>query len=285
MPANEKSTEDGNFSFVHLTDTHIMAGTKFQPSGGSWELDTHATLTRVLRVVNGLRPSPAFVVISGALVSPDLADRSRRPTPEEYAPSYTLLREALASLNCPVHLMIGNHDDRTAFHRVMGNAPSSPDAPHFYSFNHGGYHFVALDTQEPGKPGGWVDAEQFEWLRKDLLAHQETPTFVFTHHHLWPIGVDWMDVQNLRNGDEVAQLLRTHGNVQRILCGHVHQDHEIERGGLTLLTTPATCFQVSRVSQGASIFPGPPGFRLIRLEEQRLSTQVIYLHEDRNDAI
>ena len=94
-----------------------------------------------------------------------------------------------------------------------------------------------------------------------------------------------MDVQNLRNGEDVAQLLRTHGNVQRILCGHVHQDHEIERGGLTLLTSPATCFQVARVSQGASIIPGPPGFRLSRGEAQRLSTQVIYLHEDRNDAI
>ena len=285
MNVEQQSAEHGNFSFVHLTDTHIMAGTKFSPAGEGWELDTHATLTRVLRVVKGLQPSPAFVIISGDLVSPDLADRSRRPTPEEYAPSYELLRETLAVLDCPVHLMIGNHDDRTAFHRVMGNAPPSPDAPHFYSFNHGGYHFVALDTQEPGKPGGYVDAAQLEWLREDLAAHQEMPTFVFTHHHPWPIGVDWMDVQNLRNGEDVAQLLRTHGNVQRILCGHVHQDHEIEREGLTLLTTPATCFQVSRVSQTTSIFSGPPGFRLIRVNKQRLATQVIYLHEDRNDAV
>ena len=43
---------DGNFSFVQLTDTHIMAGTKFRSADGEWELDTHETLMRVLRVVN-----------------------------------------------------------------------------------------------------------------------------------------------------------------------------------------------------------------------------------------
>jgi len=276
---------DGNFSFVQLTDTHIMAGTKFRSADGEWELDTHETLTRVLRVVNALRPQPAFVIVSGDLVSPDLADRRRRPTPEEYEPSYTLLRETLATLSCPVHLMIGNHDDRTAFHRVMGHVPQSPDASHYYSFDHGGYHFVALDTQEPGKPGGWVDPTQLAWLREDLAAHAGTPTFAFTHHHPWPLGIDWMDVQNLRNGEDVVQLLRAHGNVQRIFCGHVHQDQEVQRDGLTLLSTPATCFQVSKVSREPAIFRGPPGFRLVTVDEHGFSSKVIYLHESRDDAV
>ena len=116
----------------------------------------------------------------------------------------------------------------------------------------------------PANVHHWNELEVQKTKSGDRRQVLEGATEVFEHFEI--------HVTTLRPG------LAPHGS-------HVHQDHEIERGGLTLLTTPATCFQVSRVSQGASIFPGPPGFRLIRVEEQRLSTQVIYLHEDRNDAI
>lgn len=280
MPA-----EDVNFTFVHFTDTHIMAGASLRFADADWEIDTQVTLERVIQAINALEPQPAFAIIGGDLTSPDCIDRSRHPTPEEYEPSYRLLEQTLEPLSCPVYMLIGNHDDRTAFHRVMKHTVTSPDAPHYFSFDHDGYHFIALDTQEPGKPWGVVDAEQLDWLRNDLRAHRDAPTLIFMHHHPWPLDIDWLDVQPLRNGDEVVRLCRDHGHVRWMICGHVHQDQDIHRDGLTQLTSPSTCFQISKVSQTRRFFAGPPGFRVVRVHGVELSTKVLYLHEDRADAV
>jgi 3',5'-cyclic AMP phosphodiesterase CpdA len=78
----EGTAAQADFCFVHFTDTHIMAG------GTLGHLDTSASLRRVIEVINALEPRPAFAVIGGDLVSPDMLDRNRTLTPAEYAPSY-----------------------------------------------------------------------------------------------------------------------------------------------------------------------------------------------------
>src|SRR5262245_21476963 len=95
-----------DFSFVHFTDTHVMAGLT---PGTVWG-DTTASLRRVVRAINALHPRPAFAVVGGDLVSPDILAPGRRLTAREYEPSYRLLQDALADLACPVHLLLGNHD-------------------------------------------------------------------------------------------------------------------------------------------------------------------------------
>jgi Icc protein len=277
-------TAEANFTFVHFTDTHIMAGAKYTSAFG-WQLDTQKTLERVIRSINTLDPQPQFAIIGGDLASPDLIDRSRRPTPDEYEPSYQVLQQMLTSLNCPVHMLIGNHDDRSAFHRVMQHDVPAPDFPHYFSFNHAGYHFIALDTQEPGKAGGYVDEQQLNWLRNDLHTHRGEPTLAFMHHHAWPIDIEWLDVECIRNGDDVVELFREHGDVRWMICGHVHLDKAVQRDGLIQLTSPSTCFQISKVSQVRKNYAGPPGFRVVRIKELELTSQVLYLHADRDDAL
>ncbi len=133
--------------------------------------------------------------------------------------------------------------------------------------------------------GGYVDAQQLDWLRDDLNAHRGEPTIVFMHHHLWHMDIEWLDVQNLRNGDDVVRLFRDHGGVRWMICGHVHLDKDIQQDGLIQLTSPSTCFQISKTSQARKTYAGPPGFRVVRVKGQHLSTQVLYLHADRDDAL
>jgi 3',5'-cyclic-AMP phosphodiesterase len=259
------------FSFVHFTDTHIMAG-------GTWhDFDTTASLQRVIAVINALEPPPAFAVIGGDLVSPDLLQRDRTLSAAEYEPSYRLLQEILAPLRCPTYMLLGNHDHRTAFHRVLQTAAPIPDTPHHYSFEHQGYHFVALDSHVPGKPGGYLEASQLAWLRADLQAHRGQPTMVFVHHHPWPLGLAWLDAMNLSNGEELVAVLRQYPDVRWIICGHVHQDQEIQRHGITMLTTPSTCVQISKLSQTPKVLPGPPGFRLVQVTADSFSTRVFHV--------
>jgi Icc protein len=268
----------GQFRFVHLTDTHVMAGGGWRFRPGYPAFDTEQSLRRVVEAVRGLDPPPAFVVLGGDLASPDLLDRSIVLTSAQYEPSYTLLKDIIAGLPCPAHVLVGNHDDRMALDRVLLDGALAPGARHFWSFDHGGYHFIGLDSQEPGLAHGFLDGGQLEWLRRDLCHHRGQPTIVFVHHHPWPLGLDWIDGMRLRNGDELIAALQAHGRVRWLICGHVHLDQTIQRQELTLLTTPSTCLQLSRVSQAAKALPGPPGFRIVDVSGDQLSTRVVYLH-------
>ena len=253
-------------------------------AGGVWRraefyCDTALTLRRVVAAVRALDPAPAFAVLGGDLVSPDLLDRSRVLTSKEYEPSYSLLLEILAGLPCPAHFLMGNHDDRGAFNRVL--RPTAPlDATATGSFDHGGYHFVTLDSHEPGHGDGVLGAAQLAWLERDLAAHRGHPTVVFVHHHPWPLGIAWLDDLALRDGDELMRLLGRADDVRWVIAGHVHLDQAIQRGGLTLLTTPSTCVQFSKTSQDKKMLPGPPGFRVVDVRGDLLSTRVLHLHAE-----
>ena len=83
----EGRAAQADFCFVHFTDTHIIAG------GTLHNFDTSASLQRVVAVLNALEPRPAFAVIGGDLVSPDILDRNRVLTSAEYEPSYRLFQE------------------------------------------------------------------------------------------------------------------------------------------------------------------------------------------------
>jgi Icc protein len=268
----ESTAAQADFCFVHFTDTHIMAG------GTLPNLDTSASLQRVIEVLKAMEPHPAFAVIGGDLVSPDMLDRNRTLTQAEYEPSYHLLQELLKPLQCPTYMLLGNHDHRRAFHQVMQTPVPTLDTTHHYSFDYQGYHFVALDTHQPGQAWGYLNAPQLAWLQADLAAHRDQPTLVFLHHHPWPLGLAWIDAANLHNGEELVGVLRQYPEVRWMICGHVHLDQEIQRDGLTMLTTPATCFQVSKVSQTRKTLPGPPGFRVVRLTGGEFSTRVLHLH-------
>jgi Icc protein len=195
-----------------------------------------------------------------------------------------MLAAIVGGLPYPVHFILGNHDDRAAFHRVMRTGAASPDARHHWAFEHAGHRFVGLDSHVPGQAWGELDAAQLTWLDAELRTHAGRPSVVFVHHHPWPLGLAWMDSMPLRNGDALVAVLARHPAVRWIVCGHVHLDQHLQRDGLSMLTTPSTCFQVSKLSQTRKILPGPPGFRLVEVDGAVLSTRVVHLHGEAGAA-
>jgi len=83
---------------------------------------------------------------------------------------------------------------------------------------------------------------------------------------------------SLRNGDALMAALGEHPDVRWVICGHVHLDQASQRGRLTMLTTPSTCIQLSKVTQAPKMLPGPPAFRIVDVAGEQLSTRVIHLH-------
>ena len=104
--------------------------------------------------------------------------------------------------------IVGNHEYEN------GVAPGYFDywdnVPDYYSYDAGGWHFVALNSNHsvlPVTPG----SAQFQWLQSDLSANSDKCTVVYFHHPLFNIGppsstTELMDIWNLlvQAGVEIA---------------------------------------------------------------------------------
>jgi Calcineurin-like phosphoesterase len=165
---------------------------------------------------------------------------------EQFATYYDRYFGDLKPITAPVP---GNHELYTlygeGYYDYFGKAAHGPGG--YYSFDLGGWHLIALNSQickgstwnpdlgqntpitrnpaigqgcGPGTP-------MYEWLKKDLVLHEATPcTLAFFHHPLygsepWPQGVFLYQLQPL------WELLDERG-VDIALSGHVHDYQRFE---------------------------------------------------------
>jgi 3',5'-cyclic-AMP phosphodiesterase len=231
--------------FLHVTDIHATAG-RDRPE------DSLAALDRVVAIANELRPAPDFVVLSG-----DLTDEGDRE-------SYAALATRLAALEAPVIFALGNHDHRAAFREVFGGHPGAADAPLDHESLIGGVHVVVLDTSEPGRVSGTLEAGQLEYLAAALDRHPGMPKVIVMHHppFLEPgTGRRWSQL-GAEDTDRLARTLAGR-EVALILSGHVHLDRLRLWQGVPVVSTaglfasadptaPATAEDAMRFVAGAS---------------------------------
>ena len=260
--------------FVHFTDTHVVG-----PGVRLREVDTCRSLERVVDAVNGLSPRPAFVIVGGDLVSPDISsdsiDGHRDATDAEFDASYTVLRSILGRLEVPFHMLMGNHDRRRPFRRVMLSEQAPDDEPHRYVVDTDGYRICALDSLDPGKKPGVLGASQLAWLRDRLREAADRDIVIAVHHHAVPIGLERLDVQMLMDADALWDVILEAGNVRGVLCGHVHLQHEEVRHGIPVVTTPSTCFQSSKLFKEKEYLPGPPALRLVTCRAGAMTSELV----------
>jgi 3',5'-cyclic AMP phosphodiesterase CpdA len=213
------------FRVFQLSDTHV---------GWDGALGTTA-FERAVDVVNGLAPAPDLVLFTG-----DLTHDTEKPG--EHAERMRRFQEIAGRLKVPkVYQVPGEHDagldGGELFRNVFG--------PTFYSFDHKGFHFIALDNVSRAKPE--VGPEQRGWLAKDLARFpKSTPIVVFTHRPLFDLRPDWEWFT--RDGGEVMNLLAPYENVT-ILYGHIHREDERTIGNARLFAARSLCFA----------FPDPQG--------------------------
>lgn len=261
--------------FVHFTDTHVIG-----PGVRLRDVDACETLGRVVDAVNGLWPRPAFVIVGGDLVSPDLVPEvtqgAREVTGGDYEASYAVLRAILERLAVPFHMLMGNHDRRGPFRLAMLSEPAS-DEPHRYVVDVDGYRLCALDSLIPGEKPGRLGTGQVEWLRDRLREAADRHAVIAVHHHAVPVGLQRLDEQMLMDADALWSVIGDAGNVSGVLCGHVHLQHEEVRDGVPVVTTPSTCFQSAKLFKEKQYLPGPPMLRLVTCRAGRMTSEVVSL--------
>jgi 3',5'-cyclic AMP phosphodiesterase CpdA len=200
-------SEADEFYFVQLSDTHW--GFKGAPNP-----DAHVTLPKAVAAVNALDPQPDFIVFTGDLThtTDDPAERRRR---------LAEFKKITAELkNTNLRFMPGEHDaslDRGEAYRELFGAP-------YYSFDHKGVHFIALDNVSD--PAARIGEEQLAWLKADLAKQgADARIVVLTHRPLFPLYPQWDWAT--RDGEQAIEILMPQRNVT-VFYGHIHQEHHFK---------------------------------------------------------
>lgn len=221
--------------FVVLSDLHL--GLPGQPVNG---LDTGARLAEAVRVIHRDHADAAFVLLAG-----DLADRGE-------AGAYQRLQSLIAPLPMPVHITLGNHDDRETFLSVFGADRDHPQGRVSSVIDAADYRVILLDSSEPGLVGGRLCRGRLDWLADRLDEALDRPVIIVQHHHANPLSLP-VDEIILENADDYLDVLRGHPDIRQVIAGHVHLPTAAVWRGIPMATLAGSHYSVS------PHVPGVPG--------------------------
>lgn len=222
-------------------------------SGGYLALlsDTHvaadgAKIAREQNMAENLRAAVGDILAQpeaprAALVLGDLAFNSGEPG--DYTQFLSLIRP-LRDNGIPVHLTMGNHDDRKNFiDAIEAEEPvQSPLADRCVGVvDAAGLRFVILDSLDgPGLIGGQLREAQRDWLTETLDAGPDVPTMVLVHHN--PALTPEQLKNCLGDTDELFNILRPRKQVKGLIFGHTHAWNLAQDDGLHHINLPATSY-------------------------------------------
>jgi 3',5'-cyclic AMP phosphodiesterase CpdA len=233
------------FRFVFMPCIHLRRDLR-SPEG----------FANALQAVSKLSPAPDFILTGG-----DMCQNMRDQTLEQ-SEEITELFLKIYRENCtlPVHHCLGNHD-LAAWNKVAESANDSRYGKNltlrkfgmkdrYYSFDHAGWHFVALDymrVTEPGRFTAEIDGEQMQWLGEDLVRNKARPAIVVTHAPVVS-AVELFSDRAKRTEEALAvpfgrvisnapDLVETAkgGNVRAFISGHLHLVERLELLGQTFI--------------------------------------------------
>lgn len=238
---------------AQVSDLHVCAPGQL----ANGVVDTNAMARDAMRAVAALQPRPDALLLTGDLVEAG--------GPESYAH----LLELLAPIELPLYPLAGNHDEREFLARAFEGriGPHSARLPGFWQYAAalGPLRLLALDTVVPMKGHGALCARRLDWLDQ-RLTEDATPTLIAMHHPPFATGIGHMDEMGLLEGAEALEaIVRRHGQVQAILCGHLHRCIQVRFGGTVAMVCPSTAHQIALNLLGSSAdgyVMETPGFQL-----------------------
>lgn len=246
QPTTRRTPGDG-FCFLHLTDMHVAR-----------RRDGHLGWLKCVEEVNALDPRPEMVLMGGDMAFDGLYNER-----EEFEDQIQLFQAGADKLAMPWHPCIGNHDllGLNSRRKVPADDPEIGAKlimdrlgieRDYYSFDHNGWHFVVLNTQQQVETDSGpsyvprIGPEQLEWLRFDLGAAGGKPTVVVMHIALFchkaqiagdpdAKAINHMVVDD---GKALREILERHG-VKAVLQGHSHMIEDYRYNDIWYVTSPA----------------------------------------------
>ena len=213
---------------AQITDLHIEAA-GHRPAHG---FDVNASLAAVLRRLESHTPRPDMILATGDLTAH--GDDSE----------YDALAALLNSVDIPMYIMPGNHDDRDGMRKAFPGHTYLPKGDYLhYVIDEFPLRIIALDTLAPGLVDGTMCPARCDWLTARLAEAPSRPTVIAMHHPPADIGIGWLHSGNFAGRDEIRDIIAVHQQVQAVLCGHVHRSAQVPLAHTRVHTTGSTAYQ------------------------------------------
>jgi 3',5'-cyclic-AMP phosphodiesterase len=207
-----------------LSDTHVAADPENRYRG----FYPYRNLQEVTAQI-------AYHPPDGVVITGDLARLKGEPS------AYENLKALLTPVaRRPIHLGLGNHDDRENFLRTFAdgdNAAEVVENKHVITAQTGPVRLIVLDTLlNVNALSGKLGQQQRTWLQTVLRMHDDTPTVLFLHH---TPNFELLDTHRL------FEIIKPVGKIKAVVYGHSHKYEYSQSAGIHLINLPATGFTLS----------------------------------------
>lgn len=247
---------------IQVSDLHLV-----EPGRTLFGSDPLARLDACLADIDRRHPDAELIAITG-----DLTDEGEPAV-------YAALRDRLSAVKTDVRLVVGNHDDRSAFREAFGDAPMDESGFVQSVRDTARGRLLFLDTLAPGLPEGHYCADRRNWLKMRLAEARGRPVFIFMHHPPMKLGMPSMDVFRLRDADAFYDVIREHGDIRHIFFGHVHRPVSGTWRGIPFSAVKGTNHQVLLdFSETAELRASaePPSYAVILMEQDGVT---VHFHD------
>jgi Icc protein len=231
---------------IQISDFHLSADPEALYRGQSADLGLRRLLEEIARW------GPHQVLATGDL-SEDASDGS-----------YRRMSGMLQTLQAPVHVLPGNHDDKRIASRHLASGPWNGPL----LIRSDDWEIILLDSSVEGRIEGGLSEPDLVSLRNMLAASRAAHILVALHHQPVPVGSRWIDRYALQSADAFWAVLDRSASVRAVIWGHVHQDFRASRNGVVLLGAPSTAAN------------SLPGKRRFELDSEGPACRWIRLHPD-----
>ena len=238
-----------------LADPHIAADRATVSNG----VNMTEHLESVARELIALRARPGNVMVAGdcAFKSGEVAD---------YA-SFARLLEPVREAQMPVHLALGNHDNREHFWEALQAEKSAPhpvpDRQAAIVRSPLANWFILDSLDKTLVTPGLLGKEQLDWLAKTLDENSDKPAVLLVHHNPGKLA----NVEGVKDTEDLFAIIRPRKQVKAWIFGHTHHWSTTEdASGIHLVNLPP----VGYVFQKGD----PSGWILARFEKDGFSLEM-----------
>lgn len=214
-----------------LADTHIAA----DPAKIAREVNMTEHFTAAAKELLALPRRPAGVFVVG-----DCAFNSGEPG--DYA-QFTRLLDPLRAGGLPVHLALGNHDQRENFRMALPEKQAATRRgiqKQISLVKAANVNWFILDSLEKtlATPGALGEG-QLDWLAKSLDANKRKPAIILVHHNPGTQG----NISGLKDTEALLEVIRPRRQVKAWIYGHTHTWRiEPDPSGIHLVNLPPVAY-------------------------------------------
>jgi len=269
-PARKISTPDEHVNILQITDLHLashypisgnpIADSIIADNDGPTDSICQNNFEAALKQALSEDIRCDLILVTGDLVN------------QVQSAIYDHIFEILEATNIPFACIAGNHDvtdemvtEQPFFQRelIAQSADSRLLSRHVIDTDY--WQLLLLDSAIPGKVTGEVTNTDIDWLCDQLKACDK-PALIAIHHHVIPMRSDWIDAHIAENTENFWQRMMPFEHLRVIISGHTHQEQVRYRQGVTVYSTPSTCYQFKPYEDDFTVDKNArPGYRWLQL--------------------